>query len=188
MDLALDSRAKCRRASQTSRVSRSWELLACVSKICLWANKLLKGLGLDQQTPVLHIDNQSTIKVCSEAGNFDGVKRLAKKSRKIAEHVEAKKLKVKYVPTSDNIADMFTKALGPQQFEKLRRLLKVEDMVAAVELHVVSEIEHVESSMDSRPDAMNNDKEACFPGEYEPFGCSSRKLTFLSRPISIDWD
>ncbi|OWZ18731.1 Retrovirus-related Pol Polyprotein from transposon TNT 1-94 [Phytophthora megakarya] len=71
----------------------------------------MKELGIGQNIASLFIDNQSTIKVCSEAGNFDGVKLYAKKSRKIAELVEKKKIKLEYVPTSENIADMFTKAL-----------------------------------------------------------------------------
>ncbi|KAE8965239.1 hypothetical protein PR001_g28792 [Phytophthora rubi] len=103
----------------------------CVEDL-LWARKLLKELKFDLDITRLLMDNQSTIKVCSDADNFDGVKRYAKKSRKLAELVERKKLVIDYTSTSDNIADMFTKALGPQQFEKLRGLLGVEDVVTAV--------------------------------------------------------
>ncbi|OWY98424.1 hypothetical protein PHMEG_00030817 [Phytophthora megakarya] len=84
----------------------------CVEEL-LWFRKLMKELGISQNIASLFVDNQSTYKVCSEAGNFDGVKRYAKKSRKVAELVEKKKIKLEYVPTSENIADMFTKALGP---------------------------------------------------------------------------
>ncbi|KAE8875960.1 hypothetical protein PF003_g39907 [Phytophthora fragariae] len=103
----------------------------CVEDL-LWARKLLKELKFDLDITRLLMDNQSTIKVCSDADNFDGVKRYARKSRKLAELVEMKKLVIDYTSTSDNIADMFTKALGPQQFEKLRGLLGVEDVVTAV--------------------------------------------------------
>ncbi|KAG6576245.1 Copia-type Polyprotein [Phytophthora cinnamomi] len=99
------------------------------------------------------------IKVCSEAGNFEGVKRYAKKSRKIAELVENKKLKEQYVPTSENIADMFTKALGPQQFEKLRRLLGVEDVVDVVDQRVGATIVQVKSSTDVHHADDENDKD-----------------------------
>ncbi|KAG6623105.1 uncharacterized protein IUM83_12187 [Phytophthora cinnamomi] len=130
----------------------------CIEDL-LWAKKLLKELRLWQQKPVLQIDNQSTIKVCSEAGNFEGVKRYAKKSRKIAELVEKKNLKVQYVPTSENIADMFTKALGPEQFEKLRRLLGVEDVVAVVDRRVGATIVQVKSSTDVHQADDENDKD-----------------------------
>jgi hypothetical protein len=35
------------------------------------------------------------------------------------------------VPTSENIADMFTKALGPQRFTLLRELVGVTDVAGA---------------------------------------------------------
>ncbi|KAG1689292.1 hypothetical protein DVH05_002360 [Phytophthora capsici] len=43
------------------------------------------------------------------------------------------KVNIEYVPTSENVADMFTKALGPMQFEKLRMELGVKDVKDAVE-------------------------------------------------------
>ncbi|OWZ06975.1 hypothetical protein PHMEG_00020697 [Phytophthora megakarya] len=53
-------------------------------------------------------------------------------SHKVAELVEQKELTLNYVPTADNIAAMFTKALGPQRFNMLRQLLGVEDVAQAV--------------------------------------------------------
>ncbi|KAE9306460.1 hypothetical protein PF008_g21468 [Phytophthora fragariae] len=53
-------------------------------------------------------------------------------SIKIAEFVEAQELSLNYVPTAENMADVFTKALGPQRFERLGELLGVEDVVEAV--------------------------------------------------------
>jgi len=104
----------------------------CVGDL-LWAQELLTEIGLKPLVPELHCDNQSTIKVCEHVGNYDGVKRLAKMSHKIAELVEAKAMSLHYVPTADNMSDMFTKALGPQRFEQLRELLGVRDVVEAVE-------------------------------------------------------
>lgn len=103
----------------------------CVEDL-VWACKLLKELKLDPAMGQLFMDNQSMLKVGSDVGNFDGVKRYAKKSRKLAEFVEQKKITMHYMPSADNVADMFTKALGPQQFVKLREMLGVEDMVAAI--------------------------------------------------------
>lgn len=82
--------------------------------------------------PELHCDNQSTIKVCENGGNYDDVKRLAKMSYKIAELVERNELSLNYVSTVNNAADLLTKSLGPQQFAMLRELIGVEDVVEAV--------------------------------------------------------
>ena len=73
------------------------------------------------------MDNQSTVTICANVSNYDGAIRYAKKSNKIAEVVEKEKFAITYVPTEDNVADIFTKAPGPQRFEKLRNILGVEN-------------------------------------------------------------
>ncbi|OWY92770.1 polyprotein [Phytophthora megakarya] len=95
---------------------------ACVESL-LWVHELLKEVGMEMGTPELRLDNQSTLKVCDNVGNYEGVKRYAKLSHKIAELVEGNKLTLHYVPTTENIADMFTKALGSQRLSMLRELL-----------------------------------------------------------------
>ncbi|KAE9298600.1 hypothetical protein PF001_g15852 [Phytophthora fragariae] len=102
----------------------------CVENL-LWAKELLEEIGMTVEVPKLFIDNQSALKVCQTVGNYEGVKRYAKLGHKIAELVEAKELTLEYVPTSENIADMFTKALGPQRFALLRELVGVEDVTGA---------------------------------------------------------
>lgn len=42
------------------------------------------------------------------------------------------RLELKYVPTTENIADIFTKALGPCVFERLRDQLNLEDVRKAL--------------------------------------------------------
>ncbi|KAF4149565.1 putative transposon Ty5-1 protein [Phytophthora infestans] len=87
------------------------------------ANVVAKTYGLVYQ--LNDSEKVGTIKVCTYARNFDGVKRFAKKSRKLSELVERGKLSIEYVSTEDIIADMFTKALGIQRFEKLLEKLGV---------------------------------------------------------------
>eukprot|EP00644_Phytophthora_capsici_P003371 jgi/Phyca11/507920/fgenesh2_kg.PHYCAscaffold_31_\ len=93
----------------------------------LWARKMLKELGFKKETGKLYLDNQSTIKVCTDAVNFDGVKRFAKKSRKLAELVDKGKLEIEYVSTEET-------------FEKLRRLLGVADVEGVVKRQGSAEV------------------------------------------------
>ncbi|POM70483.1 Hypothetical protein PHPALM_13066 [Phytophthora palmivora] len=102
----------------------------CVESL-MWAQSLLVDIGMDVHIPKLRLDNQSTLKVCQNVGNYEGVKRYAKLSHKIGELVEGAELNLDYDPTNENIADMFTKALGPQRFCILRELLGIEDVVEA---------------------------------------------------------
>ncbi|OWZ01241.1 reverse transcriptase [Phytophthora megakarya] len=59
------------------------------------------------------------------------MKHLAKKTRSIAEWIDRGHMKMEYVPTAENVADIFTKALGPCVFERLRDQLNIENVQEA---------------------------------------------------------
>ncbi|KAE8997787.1 hypothetical protein PR003_g3810 [Phytophthora rubi] len=65
-------------------------------------------------------DNQAAIHVISQVGSGFNVKSVDLKFHKIRDFVERDEFKVEYCPSEDNIADIFTKPLRPQQFCKLR--------------------------------------------------------------------
>ncbi|KAE8987513.1 hypothetical protein PR002_g22021 [Phytophthora rubi] len=96
----------------------------------VWARGLLLELGYGEQgleVPV-YCDNQSTIAVVVNNGNTSRVRHMAKHARFVNEYVQGKELDVIYVPSADNLADVFTKALGPAEFERQRSRLNVEDV------------------------------------------------------------
>ncbi|OWY95937.1 hypothetical protein PHMEG_00033920 [Phytophthora megakarya] len=65
------------------------------------------------------------------------VQRYAKEARMIAEFVEDGDLIVEYVSTTENVADIFTKALGPRRFEYLREKLSMENVLMAWDLQLL---------------------------------------------------
>ncbi|KAE8999955.1 hypothetical protein PR001_g18918 [Phytophthora rubi] len=93
----------------------------------VWARELLNELKINQGVSTIYCDNQSTIQVIANRGNSKKVQRFAKKARIIAEFVDDGALIVNYVSTTENVADIFTKALGPQRFEYLRQKLSMEN-------------------------------------------------------------
>ncbi|KAE9060462.1 hypothetical protein PF010_g30208 [Phytophthora fragariae] len=108
------------------------ELVACCEccKMVVWARELLLELGFggkDLQVP-LWCDNQSAIAVVASNGNTSRVRHMAKHARFINEYVQEEEVEVMYVPTSDNLADVFAKALSPAEFERQRSRLNVEDV------------------------------------------------------------
>jgi hypothetical protein len=116
----------------------SSELVTCCewSKMVVWARELLLELGYGKkelQVPV-YCDNQSTIAVVENNGNTSRVRHMAKHARFINEYIQAKELDVLYVPSADNLADVFTKALGPAEFERQRSRLNIEDVTEAWEV------------------------------------------------------
>lgn len=66
---------------------------------------------------------------------------MAKHARFVSEYIQMKELDVVYVPSAENLAYIFTKALGPAEFERQRDRLNTEDVPkswAAVEAAVTS--------------------------------------------------
>jgi invasion protein IalB len=110
------------------------ELIAveqCTKRVT-WTRKLLKELlSGTQLVGELFSDNQSTIAVVSNNGNSQASPQMAKHARFVNELVMSGKMKTAYVPTNHNLADLFTKALGPSRFEQLRDQLCIEDAKAA---------------------------------------------------------
>ena len=92
----------------------------------LWVRHLLKELGLGQVEPtILHQDNQGDI-VLSTSG-FRNAKHIAIRGNFMKSQVDAKTVKVAYCSTHDMIADILTKPLKRQAFERLRKALGIDE-------------------------------------------------------------
>jgi hypothetical protein len=79
----------------------------------VWTKGLMKELGFNYNSPVdLYIDNQSAIKLATNPVYHKRSKHIDIKYHWIREKVEVKNLvNLKYVKSSENTADMMTKAL-----------------------------------------------------------------------------
>lgn len=99
------------------------ELLASCSaaKTALWLKQFLHELGYEV-TPVIGIDNQSTIRLIENSQFHKRTKHIEVKYHFCREKVEQGKIKVKYVPTELNEADILTKPLAKPTFQRLRSL------------------------------------------------------------------
>jgi hypothetical protein len=73
-------------------------------------------------TPLL-IDNTSAIKLAKNPRFHDRTKHINMKYHLIRHHVEAKTIHLIHCSTSEQIADIFTKVLGREKFEKFRKML-----------------------------------------------------------------
>ncbi|CAG7855048.1 SubName: Full=Uncharacterized protein {ECO:0000313/EMBL:CCA72510.1} [Serendipita indica DSM 11827] len=68
----------------------------------------------------LYLDSASAIQVVKNPEHQTTMKHVHRAYNWIREHVENKELRVQHVPTSENVADIFTKPLGRIKFEYLR--------------------------------------------------------------------
>ena len=90
----------------------------------LWLRDLLSELGLHVQFgSLVYGDNQSTLAVSQNGVKGERTKHVDVKYHFITQTVEEGAVKLKWIPTAEQQADIFTKALAPPVFERLRQQL-----------------------------------------------------------------
>jgi hypothetical protein len=90
----------------------------------LWLRGLMEELGLHTQTgSIVYGDNQSTLAVSENGVKGARTKHVDVKYHFVTETVEQGSVKLRWVPTTQQQADLFTKALAAPPFELLRKQL-----------------------------------------------------------------
>ena len=92
--------------------------------VCLRTLLRELGFGSPHATPLL-CDNSAAVLLCGDQAFHNRVKHLDVRYHWIRECVENKELVVGQIPSSDNIADVMTKALPGPRFISLRGCLGV---------------------------------------------------------------
>lgn len=94
-----------------------------ITEAC-WLRKLLLDFQFVLNSCVLYEDNQSAIQVALYPENSRRLKHISIKHHFIKEKIDEGIVKLVYIPTNEQLADLFTKPLGKQLFTKFRdRLL-----------------------------------------------------------------
>lgn len=83
-----------------------------------WIKKLLLDLNVNFKTTIIYEDNQSTIKAVNNPDQ-KRLKHMEVKYNFVKHKVEDKEIKVEYISTGEQIADMFTKPLNKKTFKYL---------------------------------------------------------------------
>ena len=78
-----------------------------------------KAGGTGRAMPV-RVDNKSTLRIAENPFNMRRTRHIEIKHMKVLEWVKAKLISLVYVPSSDNLADLFTKASRKQVFQSNR--------------------------------------------------------------------
>ncbi|KAK4695438.1 hypothetical protein P7C70_g8550, partial [Phenoliferia sp. Uapishka_3] len=100
------------------------------------SNASSEAIHLDQQLselrhPLSHPfpmcgDNQGAIALTKEARFHNAMKCVRLSEHLVRELVEAKTITVEYIPTTDMVADVMTKALPASTFQRFRKMMGVE--------------------------------------------------------------
>jgi hypothetical protein len=99
------------------------ESLKNEATLTAWMLGLLGELGYEQGEPVrIYEDNQSAISLVNNpgSGNWGRTRHFTVRYNYIKSLVEDHKIQLVYIPTKEQLADIFTKALPSQQFASLR--------------------------------------------------------------------
>ncbi|CAH9137094.1 unnamed protein product [Cuscuta epithymum] len=86
----------------------------------IWLRNLLCSLGVTQSEPVwLHCDNQAALHIASNPVFHEHTKHIELDCHFIRDHIQAGTVAPSYTPTTEQPADLLTKALGAHQFSCL---------------------------------------------------------------------
>jgi len=104
------------------------EYIAAAAAACqgIWLSRLVGDLlGTKEAGVKLLMDNMSAIALSKNPVHHDRSKHIDTEFHFIRECIEEGKVEVDHIGTVDQLADIFTKALGRARFMELRRALGV---------------------------------------------------------------
>ena len=90
----------------------------------LWMRQTLRDYGVDNDKVPLLCDNESAIKIAYNPMQHSRTKHIEIRNHFIRDHVARGDIELQYVPTKDQLADIFTKPLDEARFCYLRNELK----------------------------------------------------------------
>jgi hypothetical protein len=95
----------------------------------IWLRQLTNELGYFQHSATsIKEDNESTIKCTQNAVSHSKMKHIDIKYHVIRDYIAQKQIDVNWISTTDQLADIFTKALPPGSFKRLRdQLIQVHE-------------------------------------------------------------
>lgn len=102
------------------------ELMAVCSGVqeVLWTRSMLRELNLLMNVPsVVYCDNQSTVALVKNGVSSERTKHIEVRYHFVTQHVNDGNIEMKWIPTNEQEADIFTKTLARPLFTTMRELI-----------------------------------------------------------------
>lgn len=120
---AISWKSKKQSCVALSTAEAEYIALSQAAQEAVWLRSLNVGLKLEMTAPtIIYEDNQSAICIARNPQGHGRSKHIDIKYHFIREKVQQEIIEVKYCKTEDMIADLLTKGLGKDRFEKLRQM------------------------------------------------------------------
>ncbi|MED6170397.1 hypothetical protein PIB30_116850 [Stylosanthes scabra] len=110
---------KTKKQTTVARSSTEAEYRALANTTCKlqWILNLLKALNIScSRPPVLYCDNRSALHIAANSVFHERTKHLEVDCHLVRQKAQAGVMKLLHVPSSNQLADIFTKPLSPQPF------------------------------------------------------------------------
>jgi hypothetical protein len=104
-----------------------YQAMAVAVQEVMFFRELLQQLGFKQETHTpLFVDNKGALDLAVSTKNHPKVKHISIKFHFVRDEVKSETVKLHYISTEDQIADVFTKPLGNLKFGKFKSLLHIQ--------------------------------------------------------------
>jgi uncharacterized protein YjeT (DUF2065 family) len=116
-----------RRQSTVAISSMESEFIALVSATAdaRWIQQLLQEIGMSDKLPIpIFVDNKAVIDYCNNESNSSRTRHFNIKYHFVRDEVAQQHIKLEWIPTEDQIADIMTKPLDrPLFYRQMKRLM-----------------------------------------------------------------
>lgn len=113
---------KSKKQAVVSRSTAEAEYRSMANATCeiVWVTGLLKDLGVEQEGPaLLYCDNQAALHIAANQVYHERTKHIKLDCHFVREKIQNGQLKTMHVASQNQLADLLTKALHPNQFQVL---------------------------------------------------------------------
>ena len=101
---------------------RTGKIIACCSQL-LWLKQQLEDYGIKLPQMEIKCDNTSAINVSKNPVHHSRTKHIDVRHHFLRDHVEKGNVFLTHVRSEDQVADIFTKGLAREPFQRLRVML-----------------------------------------------------------------